>query len=268
MNHRTELLLAIKDLSKREIVKVKVPSEYPPEEGSYLRGNDFSPVAVCVLLHTFYDKIPQYLQQLVKISVESGAALAGYLQTENVGIEKIICNIVANPNIRYLIVCGVESPGHQPGQTLSALIQNGVDKRRRIIGAEAPTPYLYNIPLEAIERFRKQIVLINLALEEDRMLALKPEVIKNAIWACYQEEPTKFLHYTVYDVGAYSESPMLFKITWRVERPWMVLSEKEAEILKRTNEAIEWRRREEERRKEDERLLSLLRPKKGSEEAK
>jgi tetrahydromethanopterin S-methyltransferase subunit A len=256
----------IKDLSKREIAKVKPPSEYPPEDGSYLRGNDFSPVAVCVLLHTFYDKIPQYLQQLVKTSVESGAALAGYLQTENIGIEKIICNIVANPNIRYLIVCGVESPGHSPGQTLSALMQNGVDERRRIIGAKAPTPYLYNIPLDAIERFRKQIILINLALEEDRMLALKPEIVKKAIWACYQEEPTKFLHYTLYDIGAYPEPPMLFRITWRVERPWAVFSEEEAKILKNIDKAIEQKRKQEEKKREDERLLELLKPKNNSKE--
>jgi hypothetical protein len=34
-----------------EIKKVQVPDAYPPEEGCYLRGNDFSPVAVCVILH-------------------------------------------------------------------------------------------------------------------------------------------------------------------------------------------------------------------------
>ncbi|MGQ9469006.1 MAG: tetrahydromethanopterin S-methyltransferase subunit A [Nitrososphaerales archaeon] len=245
----------------RKILKVKPPPEYPPEEGSYLRGNDLSPAAVCVLLHTFYDKIPPYLQKLVKTSIESGAALAGYLQTENVGIEKIVCNIVANPNIRYLIVCGVESPGHQPGQTLSALMQNGVDERRRIVGAEAPTPYLYNIPLEAIERFRKQITLINLALEEDRMLALDPEIVKKAIRACYQEEPTQFLKYTTYDMGAYPEPPLCFKITWRIERPWTVLSEKEAEILKKVDEEIKHIRQQEKKRKEDEELLRLLQPK-------
>ena len=254
-------------MSEGRIRKVKPPQEYPPEEGSYMRGNDLSPVAVCVLLHTFYDKIPPYLQELVKSSIEAGAALAGYLQTENVGVEKIICNIVADPNIRYLIVCGVESPGHQPGQTLSALMRNGVDERRRIIGAEAPTPCLYNIPLEAIERFRKQITLINLALEEDRMLALKPEIVKKAIWTCYQEEPTQFLHYTAYDMGAYPEPPMLFRITWRVERPWAVLSEKEAEALKKVDEEIKRRCQLEERRKEDEELLRLLQPKVSRKEA-
>ena len=242
-------------------MKVRPPPEYPLEDGNYLRGNDLSPAAVCVLLHTFYDKIPSYLQELVKTSIESGAALAGYLQTENVGIEKIICNLVANPNIRYLIVCGVESPGHQPGQTLSALMQNGVGDRRRIVGAEAPTPYLYNIPLEAIDRFQKQITLINVALEEDRILALKPEVIKRAVWTSYQEEPTQFMHWTFYDQGAFPEPPMCFKITWRIERPWTVLSEKEAEIFKKVDKEIKYIRQQEEKRKENEELLRLLRPK-------
>jgi len=228
------------------IVKVKPPPEYPTEDGSYLRGNDLSPVAVCVLLHTFYDKIPDFLQELVKTGLESGAALSGYLQTENVGIEKIICNVVANPNIRYLVVCGVESPGHQPGQTLSALMQNGVDERRRIIGAEASTPFLYNIPIEAIERFRKQITLVNLALEEDPIPARKPEVIREAIRSCYQEGPTHLLHYDLYDPGAYPEPPMVFRITWRVERPWTIVSEEESEIIKRIQEALKRRKQEKE----------------------
>lgn len=43
--------------------------------------------------------------RLVEVAIESGAALAGTLQTENIGIEKIIANVVANPNIRYLILC-------------------------------------------------------------------------------------------------------------------------------------------------------------------
>jgi len=228
--------------TNQKILKVKPPPEYPIEDGSYLRGNDLSPVAVCVLLHTFYDKIPAFLQELAKTGVESGAALSGYLQTENVGIEKIICNIVANPNIRYLIVCGVESSGHQPGQTLSALTQNGIDEKRRIIGAEAPTPYLYNIPVEAIERFRQQITLVNLALEDDPIPARNPEVVRKVIWSCYQEEPTRYLQYTLSDPGAYPEPPMVFRITWRIERPWTVVSEEESEILKRIQEALKRRK--------------------------
>jgi len=45
--------------ARPEIRKVKPSPEYPPEEGHYLRGNDHSPAAVVILLHTFYGKIPE-----------------------------------------------------------------------------------------------------------------------------------------------------------------------------------------------------------------
>src|SRR4030042_5008942 len=108
------------------MLKVKPPEGYPPEQGRFVRGNDFSPVAVCVILDAFDFKIPPELQELVLAGVDAGAALAGMLQTENVGMEKMLCNIVANPNIRYVVLCGRESSGHLPGQSLLALKQNGV----------------------------------------------------------------------------------------------------------------------------------------------
>ena len=55
--------------------------------------------------------LPPSIEELTRVAVETGAALAGTLQTENVGLEKVICNVVSNPNIRFLIVCGPESPG-------------------------------------------------------------------------------------------------------------------------------------------------------------
>jgi tetrahydromethanopterin S-methyltransferase subunit A len=217
----------------KNITKSKPPDEYPLEDGSYLRGNDYSPVAVVVLLHTDYDKIPGFLRDLSKIAVEAGAALAGFLQTENVGIEKIVCNVVANPNIRYVVLCGVESAGHHPGQTLKALVANGIEEKRGIVGAVSLTPYLYNISLEAIDRFRKQIRLVSLLLEENRRLRIDPEAIKSVISACIQEEPTSIFGFTLHDIGAYPEPPICQRITWRIEKPWARYSEEDAEKLRR-----------------------------------
>ena len=195
-------------------LKVPPPPGYPPEPGRFLRGNDLSPVAVCVILRYRDDEIPDSVEQLVRVGVETGAALSGTLQTENVGLEKMLCNLVANPNIRWLVLCGPESPGHLTGQAIQALVRHGVDADSRIVGAEGPTPYLYNVQPEVIERFREQIRLVDLLNEGD------PKVIRDAVWSCYQEEPTEFRGLQLCDPGAFPSEPICSTITWRVAQPW------------------------------------------------
>jgi len=206
------------------MLKVKPPDGYPPEEGRYVRGNDYSPVAVCVILDTFDFAIPPELNELVMVGTDSGAALAGMLQTENIGLEKMICNIVANPNIRYIVLCGRESSGHLPGEALLALKQNGVDETKRIIGSKALTPRLSNIPTELIDRFNQQIVsIINLLCkpgERDiKVPGLNPKVIEEAVRGCYQEAPVVFMGYTLYDMGAYPEPAIYHKIISKLVQP-------------------------------------------------
>ena len=195
------------------MLKTEPHADYPPEEGRYLRGNDYSPVALGVILIHNQEEIPADIEDLVRLGVESGAALSGTLQTESIGIEKIICNVVANPNIRYLVICGPESPGHLCGEALLMLLENGVDERRKIIGAQARTPYLFNLPMEFIVRFRRQIRAVNLLNEGD------PDLVRRAVWACYQETPTAFRDYSLCDPGAYPESPLSGRITLRVTKP-------------------------------------------------
>jgi tetrahydromethanopterin S-methyltransferase subunit A len=195
-----------------EIRKAKPPEDYPPEDGHYLRGNDYSPVAVVTLLSSPYGSIPIIVETIVRSAIESGAALAGTLQTANIGIEKIIANIVANPNIRYLVLCGGDVKGHMPGMAIKALIKQGVDKSRRIRGTKALKPYLFNIAEEAIERFRKQVTIINLTGVEDA------DTVKKAVWTCYQEKPTTFRNYELYDIGAYPDPPICQKVRWKITR--------------------------------------------------
>ena len=197
-----------------EILKTEPSSEYPPEEGCYLRGNDYSPVTVAVILRWRREETPPEIENLVRVEVESGAALAGTLQTENIGLEKIICNIVANPNIRYLVVCGPESLGHRVGNAILALATNGINEHKRIIGTKSPTPYLFTIPSAYIERFCKQVLGIDLVNEGSL------SVLHQCIWSCYQEKPISFREYTLYDPGAYPKPPFSGKITWRVTDPY------------------------------------------------
>jgi tetrahydromethanopterin S-methyltransferase subunit A len=214
------------------MLKVKPHPDYPPEEGRYLRGNDNSPVAVAIILNTEAEHIPPVIEKLVRTGIESGAALTGTVQTENIGFEKIICNLVANPNIRYLILGGPESEGHLTGEALKALFANGVDEKNRIIGTGSPHPFLFNIPKAFIDRFRKQVSLVDCQFQEEG-------IIRQAVWSCYQENPVEFHGYTLYDPGAFPEPPLSGRITWRVTQPWAEpADEKEREAKRKAQELI------------------------------
>lgn len=132
--------------------------EWPPISGDFEVGDDAHCVAICTLGK--------------KISVDTEYAIIGTCKTENIGIERVIINIISNPKIRYLILSGPEVPGHLTGRSLRALYQNGVDhETRKIIDAEGAIPYIENIPLEGIDHFRDQIELIDMINTND------PEII-------------------------------------------------------------------------------------------
>jgi tetrahydromethanopterin S-methyltransferase subunit A len=205
------------------MLKVKPHKDYPPEEGRYLRGNDASPVALVIILNHDEDKIPKEIEAMVRAGAEAGAALSGTLQTPNIGLEKMICNIVANPNIRYLILSGPESEGHLTGEALKKLIKNGVDEKKTIISSEALHPVLYNLPGEFIDRFRDQITLIDLQFKGD------PAIIRKAIWSCYQEKSVTFENYSLHDPGAYEQPALSGKLTSWITEGWR-LPQNEGEL--------------------------------------
>ena len=228
------------------MLKVDPHPDYPPEEGRYIRGNDFSPAAVAIILNCEADKIPRELENLVRAGVESGAALSGTVQTENIGFEKIVCNIVANPNIRFLIVGGPESPGHSTGEALKALLSNGVDEKKRIRGTKAPHPLLFNVPVEFIERFRTQLTLVDLQFEAD------PDLIRKAVWSCFQESMVEFRGQPLFDPGAFPEPPLSGRITWRITQPWAEPSdERERDALRKTQELMQKLRELQEQKKRE-----------------
>lgn len=213
--------------------KVRPHAEYPAEEGRYLRGNDFSPVAVVVVLNTDEDKIPPDIEAMVPAGVESGAALSGTVQTPNIGFEKLIWNVVGNPNIRFLVLAGPESEGHRTGEALKAFFANGLDEKSRVIGTEAANAVLYNVPREVVERFLDQVTLVDCQFQDIPTL-------RAAIRACYQEEPTEFRGQILCDPGAYPAEPIGGRLTWRVTQPWaMPKDEKEAAAKERSLALIE-----------------------------
>lgn len=93
--------------------------------------------------------------------------IVGKTETENIGIDKVVRNIVANPDIATLILVGEDPPGHLPGKTLLALTENGVDERMRVIGSPGKRPVLRNVTPGEVEAFRSRVRVIDLICETD-----------------------------------------------------------------------------------------------------
>lgn len=132
-------------------------SGWPPLPGEYRVIRFLAPVAVCTL------NSAGLMIQLGEAQAQ-GLSIVGSLHTENLGIERLILNILANPNIRFLILCGEDTRkriGHLPGQSLSALFQHGIDDKMRIIEAQGKRPILKNLTLQQVTAFLHQVQLID-----------------------------------------------------------------------------------------------------------
>lgn len=91
----------------------------------------------------------------------------GKTETENIGIDKVVKNVVANPTIRYLIVAGRDPTGHRSGATLLALANNGVDEKMRVVGSPGKRPVLRNVTPAEVDAFRRQVRVVDLIGCED-----------------------------------------------------------------------------------------------------
>jgi tetrahydromethanopterin S-methyltransferase subunit A len=113
----------------------------------------------------------------------AGLAIVGKTETESIGLDKVIKNVITNAAIRFLIVAGYESEGHRSGQTFMALAANGVDAKDRVIGSSGKRPILRNVSLDEISAFRQQVQVIDLIgcenLDEfvDRITTLAQSVV-------------------------------------------------------------------------------------------
>jgi len=128
---------------------------WPPVVGEYFVLDQASPVAVSTLASID-------LAEALARHKPDGLAIVGKTETENIGIDKVIKNIVTSPTICYLIVAGKDSKGHYAGQTFLALAENGVDEQRRVISSTGKRPVLRNVSTSEIEAFRERVQVIDM----------------------------------------------------------------------------------------------------------
>lgn len=135
-------------------------SDLYPWGGEFTAGDPTSPVAVVTLAESL--KLP-----LDKVAIH------GRMKTENLGIEKVMANVISNPNIRFVIVFGEEIRGHRAGGSLIALHAHGLDENRRVRNAPGAVPYIENLDDKAVERFIAQVEIIDLLDRTERGLLLE-----------------------------------------------------------------------------------------------
>ncbi len=121
---------------------------WPLLPGDYTVFDKDAPAAICTLADE------DLYEALRKVRLP-GVALVGTLATENLGIERLVRNVIASPRISWLLLCGTDSRGHRAGVCLAALSQNGVDSGMRIVGSPGKRARLVNLSFEEVEAFRR-----------------------------------------------------------------------------------------------------------------
>jgi tetrahydromethanopterin S-methyltransferase subunit A len=166
------------------MVDKKDPAKgWPVIKGEYDVGDAKSCVAVATC-GSHFNTFP----------IKAGAAIAGPFKTENLGIEKIVANVISNPNIRFLVICGSEVKGHISGDALICLHKFGL-KNGRIVNAKGAIPYIENLDDKAVKRFQDQVALLEMVDVEDEAK------ITAAIKDCIAKDP-----------GAFPGEPMLIVV--------------------------------------------------------
>jgi tetrahydromethanopterin S-methyltransferase subunit A len=126
-----------------------------PIKREYHIGRGGKEIAICTLSSI------HLLEDICKTSeIMDKILVVGRLLSENKGIDTIIKFTLTHPELHYIIVCGKEVRGHQAGQALLSLYENGINNNNTgsmlIVGAKGPHPVLRS-SWEDVNAFRKQI---------------------------------------------------------------------------------------------------------------
>ena len=118
------------------------------------------------------------------------ALLVGSCKTENLGLERIIVNVIANPAIRFMVVTGSEVVGHRSGNAMVCLHREGIDNEGVIKNATGAVPRIENISSEAVERFRRQVELVDMVdIDDPELVARTVRELDGQVTEDYPDGP-------------------------------------------------------------------------------
>ncbi len=188
---------------------------WPPVVGEYFLLDKSGAVAISTLAST------DLAEELARRKPD-GVAIVGKTETENIGLDKIIKNVITNSSLRYLILTGQDPKGHSAGQTLLALAENGVDDKGRVIGSKGKRPVLRNVSAQDVQAFREQVQVIDLIGCEDLdvICARASELPKPAASSCGCS-----------DCGC-SEAPVSLTLSVPLPQPTKIMAEEPDEAVR------------------------------------
>lgn len=124
--------------------------------------------------------------------------IVGKTKTENIGVEKVVKNIITNPTIRFLLLAGSESKGHLSGKHLYELWKNGVDENMKVKMGNSKGSRLSNLTLQEVEAFRNQVEVIDMiGCEQEKEILSKIHEISQdvGISCCCETECAENIPY-------------------------------------------------------------------------
>lgn len=152
-------------LQGKDVRKVFFESEELPKiqlfnSNDVIAGNPGSNLAIGFVYTWKQDRPPAEVSDFFQ-RIANYAALTGLWRTTNGG-RYAISNILANPNINKLVllVFGQKDNGHLLVDALENLWKHGVDRNGVVRECRAANPKFEQVPLEALERLRKQADLV------------------------------------------------------------------------------------------------------------
>lgn len=213
-----------KDIKKFKFDSAKIPEAKVFNNSDVIFGNPNSNIAICFIYTWESAFAPQEIRQLAD-KISNYSAVTGFWRTTN-GARYVFSNILSNPNINkiLLLVFDRDDNGHLLVESLTKLWVNGVDKNGIIKDCIAPNPKFEQVPIEGLNRLKKQadlLVLKNLTNNDfDKIEAVikagfqEPENAKNV-------EDFKGLSFysnviknsKIYDNGARFDTPFILDLS-------------------------------------------------------
>jgi thymidylate synthase (methanogen type) len=205
----------------KNILKINYESDELPKiqlfnSEDVIVGNPSSNVAVAFVYTWKTDYPPEEISSFFQ-RVSNYAALTGLWRTTN-GARYAFANILANPNINKLVllVFSQDDNGHLLADSLRNLWEHGYNKDGVIINSKAPNPKFEQVPLEALDRIKRQVDLIILKKIGDTKEA------ERIIKACIQEPENAVDIDNIEFYSALVKNSRLYDDGARFEKPYII----------------------------------------------